>query len=123
MIAKGSFSVTLEPQDSDVCPAGRLVINKEYQGDLTGSGKGQMISKRTEAGVSVYSAIEEVTAILAGKQGSFTLFHTGLMSSEESSLTVIIVDGSGAGELVGITGSCTIEMVDGGHFYTLNYTV
>lgn len=53
MTAKGTFDVDLQPQDDADTPAGRMVIDKTYSGDMTGSGKGQMISKRTEGWLSL----------------------------------------------------------------------
>lgn len=123
MTAKGSFDVELLPQADQDTPAGRMIINKTYHGDLNGAGVGQMISKRTVGGTSVYSAIEEFSGELAGKKGSFTLFHNGVMSAEQTTLSITVVAGSGTDELAGITGECSIEQSDGKHFYTLDYSL
>ena len=50
MYAKGKFEVSLSPQKDEEAPAGRMIINKSYQGDIEGTGVGQMISKRIEGG-------------------------------------------------------------------------
>lgn len=121
--AKGSFEVKLDPQKDDAAPAGRIIISKTYEGGLVGHGVGQMLSKRTESGESVYSAIEEVSAKLQGKTGDFTLAHVGVMSSEGMELNIRIVKGSGTGELQGITGELEIKQEDGQHFYVLTYTL
>ncbi|WP_223144949.1 DUF3224 domain-containing protein [Teredinibacter waterburyi] len=121
MSATGTFEVKLDPQNDEGVPAGRMVIHKEYTGGLVGKGVGQMISKRTEGGAAVYSAIEEFEGSVNGKTGSFTLFHNGFMSASKQSLEVIIVEGSGAGELKGITGSLDIIQENGKHSYVLEY--
>jgi len=121
MTVSGSFDIQLEPQQDDFAPAGRMLINKEYSGALVGKGIGQMISKRTEQGASVYSAIEEFTGTVEGKNGSFTLFHTGLMSATSQELNVIVVEGSGTEELSGITGKLSIHQNNGAHTYTFDY--
>jgi hypothetical protein len=59
MIAKGTFEVNLTPQQDEESPAGRMTINKTFSGEMEGTGKGQMISKRLENGTAVYFAIEE----------------------------------------------------------------
>lgn len=105
----------------DSAPAGRMLIAKQYSGDLVGQGVGQMLSKRTEKGASVYAAIEEFEGTLAGKKGGFTLFHQGHMSATQQSLEVVIVEGSGTGELAGIQGSLTIIQQQGSHQYELDY--
>lgn len=117
----GSFSINLTPETQDTMPAGRMVIEKNYDGGLVGSGLGQMLSKRTEKGMSVYSAVEEFNGEVDGKKGSFTLFHVGKMSSSDSELEIIIVSGSGTGQLANISGTMTITQENGKHNYVLNY--
>ncbi|MDH3275157.1 MAG: DUF3224 domain-containing protein [Gammaproteobacteria bacterium] len=121
MTAKGTFEVDLRPQADGDSPAGRMLIDKTYSGDLAGSGKGQMISKGTECGTAVYYAIEEFSGALKGKAGAFTLIHKGHMSRDSQALDVEILEGSGSGELEEISGSMTITQDSAGHTYELLY--
>ena len=121
MSAKGTFEVDLTPQDDAGSPAGRMVIDKTYRGDMSGSGIGQMISKRTESGVAVYYAIEEFSGSVNGKSGTLTLTHKAHMSKESQPLEVAILEGSGSGELEGISGSMVIVQDANGHTYELTY--
>ena len=123
MTAKGTFEVDLRPQADGEAPAGRMVIDKTYSGDLAGSGKGQMISKGTESGTAVYYAIEEFSGSLKGKAGAFTLIHKGHMSKDSQTLDVEILEGSGNGELEEISGSMTITQDSAGHTYELLYAL
>lgn len=120
MSAKGGFEVDLAPQ-ADAAPAGRMILNKRYEGDLNGSGIGQMISKRTEDGTAVYYAIEEFSGSVDGKSGAFTLVHQGRMNEDTQSLEVTILEGSGSGEIATITGSMLITQDANGHRYDLTY--
>lgn len=121
MTAKGTFEVKLTPQEDAGFPAGRMVIDKTFEGDMSGTGRGQMISKRTDSGVAVYHAVEEFAGELAGKRGGFTLIHSGYMDSNSQSLEITILAGSGSGELAGISGAMLITQDDGGHQYELHY--
>ena len=121
MTAKGSFEVNLTPQDDADSPAGRMVIDKVYLGDINGSGVGQMISKRTRSGEAVYFAIEEFSGSIKGRSGAFTLIHKGYMSKESQSLEVVILEGSGTGELETISGSMVIAQAADGHTYEFTY--
>lgn len=121
MSAKGKFEVNLIPQKDDEASAGRMIINKSYQGDIEGAGVGQMISKRTESGTAIYFAIEEFSGTVNGKSGAFTLIHKGYMNKESQSLEVIILDGSGNGELKNISGSMSIVQDGDNHTYELSY--
>jgi hypothetical protein len=121
MSVTGKYEVSLEPQNDEVAPAGRMIINKKYSGGLVGVGVGQMISKRTESGTAVYSAIEEFDGSVDGKTGGFTLIHTGHMSAEGQILDVTVLNGSGTGELKSISGSLEIIQEDKEHKYVLSY--
>ncbi len=121
MSTTGTFEVSLKPQEDADYPAGRMLIAKTYSGGLVGSGTGQMISKRTEGGAAVYHAIEEFEGSLDGKSGGFTLVHSGFMDKETQSLEVVILEGSGTGDLATIRGSMAITQGGGGHSYELSY--
>jgi len=123
MFARGKFEVNLEPQKNDAVPAGRMIINKSYSGGLEGSGIGQMISKRAEGGAAVYYAIEEFTGAVDGKKGAFTLVHKGVMNKDSQSLEVLVLEGSGIGELKNITGSMSILQEGDTHTYELKYNL
>jgi hypothetical protein len=121
MSTTGKFEVSLEPQNDDIAPVGRMILNKEYSGGLVGVGVGQMISKRTGGGTAAYSAIEEFEGSVDGKTGGFTLIHSGQMSAQGQTLEVTILSGSGVGELSGISGSLEIIQEDKEHKYVLYY--
>jgi len=121
MSANGTFEVNLTPQEDTEFPVGRMLIKKTYAGDMKGSGTGQMISKRTIAGTAAYYAVEEFSGSVVGKNGGFTLVHSGFMSKDSQSLEVNILEGSGSGELQGISGSMLIVQDANGHSYELTF--
>ena len=121
MSANGAFEIDMAPQEDPGAPAGRMVLSKTYRGAMNGSGIGQMISKRTESGAAVYYAIEEFSGSVDGRSGAFTLVHQGRMTKDTQLLEVNILEGSGSGELVTITGSMRIAQDVNGHTYELRY--
>ncbi|NVK22948.1 MAG: DUF3224 domain-containing protein [Kangiellaceae bacterium] len=119
---EGSFEVNLEPAQDEIS-AGRMLLDKTYSGSLSGTGKGQMLSMRSEVqGSAAYVAIEHFEGELEGKKGSFSLYHRGLMDKGASSLEVGIIPDSGQGELKGIKGQMDIIIEQGKHFYVFEYT-
>ncbi len=121
--ASGSFEVKLVPQDSDEY-IGRMSIDKQFRGDLEAVSKGEMLSASTEIEGSVgYVAMERVSGTLHGRRGTFVLQHSGTMNRGEPHLTISVVPDSGAGELVGLTGSMTITIIDGKHSYDFEYKI
>ncbi len=121
--ASGSFEVKLVPQDSDEY-IGRMSIDKQFRGDLEAVSKGEMLSASTEIeGSAGYVAMERVSGTLHGRRGTFVLQHSGTMNRGEPHLTISVVPDSGAGELVGLTGSMTITIIDGKHSYDFEYKI
>jgi hypothetical protein len=126
--ARGSFEVKLAPQDApdtaEGIALGRLTINKEFQGDLTGTSKGQMLSSGTESsGSAAYVAIERITGTLEGRSGSFVLMHSGTMTKEGQQLTVTVAPGSGTGGLAALSGSMRIIIEGKKHSYEFDYSL
>lgn len=119
----GTFNVTLTPQQDEISPVGRMLIHKEYHGDMEGLGQGQMISKRTTSGNAVYNAIEEFNGSIDGKKGELTLIHQGTISVKGQQLFIHILAGSGTNELVGIEGDLVIIQKDEQHYYELTYSL
>ena len=121
-IAVGTFEVKLSSIDVGDSPIGGMSINKTFLGDLQGNSVGQMLSFRSGVeGSAGYVAMERVTGSLAGRQGSFTLQHSGVMDKGASSLTVVVVPDSGEGELEGLTGMLKINVDAGKHNYNFSY--
>lgn len=123
LVVSGSFGVNIEPQQDSDAPAGRMVLRKLYHGAMSGSGVGQMLSKRIDNGAAAYSAIEEFVGSVDGKQGSFTLVHSGLMTGDEQTLKIYILPGSGTGELSNISGTMDIIQQNSEHQYQLRHVL
>ncbi|MEZ4870583.1 MAG: DUF3224 domain-containing protein [Caldilineaceae bacterium] len=126
--ATGTFEVSLQPlasPDSALgATLGRMSIEKQFAGDLVGRAKGEMLSAMTaQEGSAGYVAIERVTGALQGRQGSFVLQHSGIMQRGEQQLSIVVVPDSGTDQLAGITGSFTLNIVDGKHFYVFDYAL
>jgi len=101
-----------------------MSIDKQYSGDVEGSGTGEMLTGRTTVKDSAaYVAIERVNGTLQGRRGTFLLQHTGTMTSGLRDLRVIVVPDSGTGQLVGLSGKLMINIVDGKHFYEFDYVL
>ena len=125
--ASGTFDVTILPQkDEGIGDAtvSRMAIDKRYHGDLEGTGLGQMLAGMGEQKDSgAYVAVERVNGTLRGKTGTFAVHHRGIMNRGTQDLVITVVPDSGTGELAGIAGTMTIEIKDGTHFYTFDYTL
>ena len=117
---KGEFDVKMTPQASTDPSIGRMTVTKTYRGDLEGTAIGEMLSATGDVKDSaVYVAIEKVTGTLKGRTGTFVLHHTGIMTRGTPNLTVTVAPDSGTGGFAGISGTMTITIEKGKHFYEL----
>ncbi len=123
--AHGTFTVDVKPLTP--APAeglARFSINKQIHGDLEATTQGEMFSGGDpKQGAAGYVAIEVVTGTLAGKHGAFALQHSATMDASGLKMTVIVVPGSGTGELKGLAGTFTIHIDKGQHSYDFDYTL
>jgi hypothetical protein len=125
MTARGPFDVKIAPQDDKLNDGiSRMVLDKQYHGDLEGTSKGQMLAVGSAKSSGVYVAIETFNGTLKGKTGSFSLHHTGIMTKGGPSLSINVVPDSGTGQLAGIGGKMNIIIApDGKHSYEFEYTL
>jgi hypothetical protein len=116
--AVGTFEVKLNPQDE-----GRMSIDKQFQGDLEGTSKGQMLMAGSESvkGSAGYVAIEKVTGTLNGRSGTFYLQHSGTMNRGAGELTVTVIPDTGTDQLTDLRGKMNIIIEGGKHSYEFDY--
>lgn len=127
-LAQGRFTVAMKPLGEPACVDGVTLayasLDKGYEGDLIAVGVGRMLSTLTsEKGSAGYVAIERVTGLLADRSGSFVLQHSGTMNRGAQQLSIHVVPGSGTGQLKGMAGTLTIEIIGDAHFYKLDYAL
>src|SRR4030095_6126503 len=70
-----------------------------------------------------YVSIDHVTAGRDGPRGSVLLQHSGSMNRGVPTLSIMVVPDSGTGELAGLSGTLSINIIDGKHFYDFIYSI
>jgi hypothetical protein len=127
--ATGAFEVKIDPQTPDEkaggAAIGRMLIDKQFHGDLEATSKGTMLATGTGAKGSSgrYVALDIVTGILKDRTGTLVLQHSATMNRGVPQLSVTVVPDSGTGQLTGLTGTMNIIINDGKHSYDFNYTL
>ena len=123
--AHGTFTVDVRPLTP--APAeglSRYSLIKQIRGDLEATSVGEMFSGGdSRQGAAGYVAIEVVTGTLGGRHGSFALQHFATMDASGLNMQVLVVPGSGSGELKGMAGAFAIHMDKGAHSYDFEYTL
>jgi len=125
---EGEFEVRREAQPmldmGDGAQAAHMRFEKVFRGPLEATGIVQMMAVGTATeGSAAYVAVERIAGTLDGRAGSFFVHHTGVMDRGTPSLAIGVVPDSGTGALVGLHGTLAIEIVDGRHFYSFDYTL
>ena len=127
--ATGTFDVKVVPLPTDEKVAGvvvgRMSIDKQFHGDISGTSKGEMMTAMTPVkGSAGYVAIEMVDGVIHGRHGAFTLMHHATMKAGgEFAMQIVVVPDSGTDELTGLSGALVIVIADGVHSYRLDYTL
>lgn len=126
--ATGTFEVKTIPQPPEDAAGGaaigRLLLDKQFHGELEAKSVGVMLGARTPVqGSAGYVAQEVVTGVLNGRKGSFVLQHYGVMNKGSLEQIVTVVPDSGTDQLTGLSGKMTIIVENGAHNYRLDYTV
>ena len=121
--ATGTFQVQLSPQEEAGAPVGRMSIDKQFQGDLAGTSKGQMLMAASESvqGSAGYVAIEKVTGTLDGRSGTFYLQHNATMNRGVGELNIVVIPDTGTDQLTGLRGTMNIIIDAGKHSYEFDY--
>lgn len=125
---KGSFEVSRSMQPA--CDLGNGVeaahvrFDKRFHGDLDATSVVHMLAVGTAVeGSAAYVAVERIAGSLRGRAGSFLMQHNGTMDRGAPSLSLTVVPDSGTDALLGLSGSLSIDIVDGDHFYTFDYVL
>ena len=121
--ATGAFEVKMTPlKAEDGSTLARFALDKQYHGGLDGRSQGEMLTAGTAVKNSAgYVAFETFTGTLDGRAGTFVLQHSATMTRGDGKLSITVVPDSGTGALEGLTGSMTIRIENGAHFYDFDY--
>ena len=131
LTAAGTFKVTqMTPQPFEArvttgLPTGYALMRKEFDGAITGSSQTQFVYAYDEGAGGTYVAMESFEGTIDGRSGTCNIAHSATTSgTDRTAEMLLIVPGSGVGELVGITGSGTITFdADGTHHLRLDYRI
>ncbi|MGT0251230.1 DUF3224 domain-containing protein [Burkholderia pyrrocinia] len=126
--ANGPFEVKLNPESlssvAENTGLGRMSLDKQFRGDLEAVSHGEMLAFRSSVqGSAGYVAMETVQGTLGGRQGSFVLQHSSTMTRGQPKQSITVVPDSGAGELLGLSGSMIINIDNGRHSYIFDYAL
>jgi hypothetical protein len=83
----------------------RVNATKSYQGDITGEGKLEYLMMYRDDGSASFLGLERVVGSIGSRSGSFVLQHSGTFKGGVATVTLLVVPGSGTGDLRGLRGN------------------
>jgi len=83
----------------------RASVTKSYQGDIKGEGKLEYLMMYRDDGSASFLGLERVVGSVDGRSGSFVLQHSGTFKGGLATVTLLVVPGSGTGDLRGLRGN------------------
>ncbi len=126
--AEGTFTVTFWDESTYEELDGKEKLTKAsmvfgYAGDLQATGKSETLMFYREDGTAAYTGLEHMVGRIGDRSGSFVLRADGTFDGSAATATWQVVDGSGAGELRGIsgTGKSVAESGQPGGAFTLDF--
>lgn len=125
---KGQFAIKatpLEPGDVEKrLGATRMMFEKRFSGALEATSVVSMLGlMNKDVGSGGYVALERVEGTLNGHRGSFCLQHSSSINRGKPEQTIVVIPDSGTNDLVGLSGSMTIEVAKGEHLFTFAYSL
>ncbi len=127
-LARGHFTVEMEPigtpDDAHGVAMGRMSLSKKFEGDMVGSGHGEMLTALTPVkGSAGYVAVERFSGSLHGRSGTFVFQHSGTLDQGAQRLAISVVPDSGTEGLAGIRGTFKLALAEGRHTYEFKFTL
>jgi len=83
----------------------RASVTKAYQGDIKGEGKLEYLMMYRDDGSASFIGLERLVGSIGGRSGSFVLQHSGIFKAGVATVTLVVVPGSGTGDLRGLRGN------------------
>jgi Protein of unknown function (DUF3224) len=111
MGARGSFSVTSWDekayQEGDGRKLTLAVVGQDFAGAVEGKATARWLMSYRPDGTARFVGLQQVDGTFAGRRGQFVLETVGDFDGQTARWQASVVDGSGSGELAGLSGSGT----------------
>ena len=107
--AKSSFVIDKKTPNPVAFEGGQMThtrFEKTFKGDIAGTSVVEaLLAGLDNGGPAIYVGIERFDCTVAGRKGTFVLMHSATQHGSGGSASWTIVQGSGTGQLAGISGA------------------
>ena len=120
--ATGTFKIDAWDEEPYADKLTRARVKATYSGDIEGQGETEWLMCYREDKTADFVGFQRIVGSIGERSGRFVFESTGAFDGKEAAGPITIVQGSGTGDLAGITGSGTFSAPMGGEpSVTLDY--
>lgn len=101
----------------------RAEVKKSYKGGFEGKGILEYIMIYLEETKASYTGIERMVGRMGGKEGSFVVRDTGIYDKGKAIGSFEVIEGTGQGDFVGISGHGEYGLGESGGGYEITWEV
>jgi Protein of unknown function (DUF3224) len=112
--ATGTFKIDAWDEQPYADKLTRAQVKATYSGDIEGQGETEWLMCYREDKTADFVGFQRIVGRIGERSGSFVFESTGAFDGKEAAGLITIVQGSGTGDLAGITGSGTFSAPMGG---------
>jgi hypothetical protein len=87
----------------------RAKVSRSFEGDIEGAGTVEWLMAYDEDGSATFVGIERIVGSIGGRTGTVVLRHVGAFDGQVAKADLLVVSGSGTGELRGVRGEGSFE--------------
>jgi hypothetical protein len=87
----------------------RAQVARSFEGGLEGDGAVEWLMAYSEEGTATFVGLERIVGKVEGKAGAFVLQHVGTFDGQVAKAGLLVVPGTGTGDLAGLRGEGTFE--------------
>jgi hypothetical protein len=87
----------------------RAEVARSFEGGLEGDGTVEWLMAYGEDGAATFVGLERVVGKVEGKTGAFVLQHVGTFDGRVAKARLLVVAGTGTGDLAGLRGEGSFE--------------
>lgn len=84
-------------------------VSRSFEGDIEGTGTVEWLMGYDEDGSATFVGIERIVGSIGGRTGTVVLRHVGAFDGQVAKADLLVVPGSGTGELRGVRGEGSFE--------------
>ena len=111
---RGTFKIDAWDEQPYADKLSRAQVKATYSGDIEGQGETEWLMCYREDKTADFVGFQRIVGSIGERSGSFVFESTGAFDGKEAAGPITIVQGSGTGDLAGITGSGTFSAPMGG---------